>query len=218
MKSNFKMTLAVVIPVMALPAMTGAALAGSMAHAHMGHVAKGWKDTPNKMGLLPTAVAEARIAAQHAGFAASKTDDLKWMKLHTHHVLHALDASLEAKGPGLGYGVLKAASGAMKHINFAAGSKDASKNVKTHAVHVAASAGNTVERAKALVALGRKILAAKTAAQAAPMVKKMAMLAGQLQTGVDANADGKITWHKGEGGLNAAVKHLGIMYKLEGLK
>ena len=34
-----------------------------LSHAHIGHVASGWTDTPKGMGLLPTAFAEAKIAA-----------------------------------------------------------------------------------------------------------------------------------------------------------
>ncbi len=41
----------------------------NMAHAHMGHVLTGWKDTPDKKGLLPTAMAEAAIAKTHVGLA-----------------------------------------------------------------------------------------------------------------------------------------------------
>ena len=73
----------------------------NMSQAHMGHVTKAWKDTPGKKGLLTTAIAEATVAARHAGFAASKPGNLDWMKTHTHHVLHAVEASLESKGPGL---------------------------------------------------------------------------------------------------------------------
>ncbi len=76
----------------------------NMAHIHIGHVMTGWKDTPNKSGLLPTAIAEAKVAAQHAGFAASKPATLAWIKTHIGHVLHAVDPSVEPKGPGLGYG------------------------------------------------------------------------------------------------------------------
>ncbi len=193
-----------------------AAMSG--AHAHMGHVTTGWKDTPDKQGLLPTAIAEAKIAAQHAGFAAGKPADLAWMKTHIGHVLHAVDPGVEAKGPGLGYGVIKAAGGAAKHIGFAAADKSASKNVKTHAVHVEASAKNAVTWGKLIVRLGKKVKAAKSAAQAAPMVKKIAQLASRLNAGEDVNGDGKISWGPGEGGLETAAKHMSFMRKGEGLK
>ena len=44
----------------------------NVAHAHIGHVMTKWSDTPKQWGFLPTALMEAKIAAQHAGFAASK--------------------------------------------------------------------------------------------------------------------------------------------------
>jgi hypothetical protein len=39
--------------------------ATNMAHAHMGHVLASWQEAPDQMGLLPTAQAEAEVAAQH---------------------------------------------------------------------------------------------------------------------------------------------------------
>lgn len=191
--------------------------AGNMAHAHMGHVGKAWNDTPGGKGLLPTAIAEAKIAAQHAGFAASKPDNLAWMQTHTRHVLHAVDPSVESKGPGLGYGVKKAAAGCAKHIGLAAKSDGASKNVKAHAVHIATSCSNTMARVREIAALGKFVLSSNSAADAADTVERIKVLSDQLLAGVDANGDGKITWHQDEGGLAEAAKHLGFMSKGEGM-
>ncbi len=189
----------------------------NMAHAHMGHVLTGWKDTPDKKGLLPTAMAEAKIAKTHVGLALKQPSNLKWLKLHTGHVLHAVDPSVEPKGPGLGYGVMKAATGVAAHINFAAGSDGASKNVKLHAQHVAASAENTVGWVKQIVALGKQVQASTSAADAAAKVRQFDKLVAQLGDGTDANGDGKVTWVKGEGGLGQAELHMGFMSKGEGL-
>ncbi len=191
--------------------------AGGMAHAHMGHVASGWSDTPDGKGFLPVAIAEAETAIKHAGLAMKKPGDIKWMKLHARHVINAVDPSKEAKGPGLGYGVLKASAGAAKHIGIAAKSADASKSVKAHSVHVATSAGNTVARANQIAAHAMKVLSSKDAADAAKHTKIMASIADQLLAGFDANGDGAINWKKGEGGLNAAAKHMGFMAKGEGM-
>jgi len=192
-------------------------MAADMSHAHMGHVMTAWGDTPDGKGLLPTAISEAKIAAQHAGFAAKKLDNLGWMQTHAHHVLNAIDPSVEMKGPGMGYGVIKAASGAAKHIGLAAKSEGASKAVKLHATHISTSATNTVTRGHEIVALGKKILAATSAADAAPYVQKMAQLTQQLTAGMDANGDDTITWKKGEGGLDAANFHLKLLAKSEGM-
>lgn len=217
MKTLTGITLGLAISVTAMTATATTTLAASKAHAHMGHVSKSWNDTPEKAGLLPTAIAEAKIAAYHASVIGSKIDNLKWIKTHTHHVLHAVGDTAETKGPGKGYGVLKGAAGTAKHIVIAAKQSDASKHVKVHAKHVAASAFNTVDRVKRIIKVGHQILAAKTAKAAAPLVKRMAGITVELQDGRDANGDGKITWEKGEGGLKASVKHMGIMYKLEGI-
>ncbi|MBL4693693.1 MAG: hypothetical protein JKY92_10245 [Magnetovibrio sp.] len=190
---------------------TVAMAGGNMSHAHMEHVTKAWGDTPDKKGLLPTAIAEAKIAAQHTGFAAKKLDNLGWMQTHVRHVLNAIDPSLEAKGPGKGYGVLKAAAASIKHIGLAAKSGDASDNVRAHAIHVSASVENTVNRAKEIVALSKNVINATSAGDAAPLVKQIATLPGQLIAGFDANGDGTITWELGEGGLAAAQKHMKIM-------
>ncbi len=99
----------------------------------------------------------------------------------------------------------------------AAADEDASKNVKTHAVHVEASTKNAVTRGKLIVRLGKKVQAAKTVAQAAPMVATIKELADRLATGEDVNGDGTISWKAGEGGLDTAAQHMGFMQKGEGL-
>src|SRR6478735_4353417 len=88
------------------------------AHTHIGHVMTTWKDTPNMMGFLPAAVADAKVAAAHAALAAKSPDNLDAMKMHAGHVLNALDPTVVAKGPGSGYGVKKAAAGALQHVGL----------------------------------------------------------------------------------------------------
>ena len=190
---------------------------GNMVHTHIGHVADGWQDTPDGAGLLPTALAEAQIAVQHAGFAAGNPDDLDSIKLHTGHVLHAVDPSVMANGPGKGYGVKKAATGAAQHIQAAAGTDGASENVATHAPHVATSANNAVAWADEIVELAKQVEAATSAAAAAELAGRINALAQQIVSGVDANGDGRVGWQEGEGGLEQAEQHLGFMKAGEGL-
>ena len=190
---------------------------GGAGHNHIGHVADAWNDTPEGQGLLPTALAEARIAARHAGLAAGATSNLEAMKSHTGHVLHAVDPTAIENGPGLGYGVKRAAEGATKHIQAAAGSDGASQAITTHATHVATSAQNTVTRADEIVMLAQKIQGASTASAAAPLVQELNTLSQQLVDGTDANGDGRVGWQEGEGGLAQAELHLGLMKKAEGL-
>lgn len=190
----------------------GMKMAGKEARAHIGHVMTGWKDTPDSKGLLPVSIEEAKIALAHAEFAAKKPNDLKWMKTHIEHVLHAVDPStVKITAPGLGYGVRKAAAGAKAHIEFAAKSEDASENVKLHARHVAASSGNTSWRIDAIVSTGNRMLAGDMADRAAAQVQQILELVKEILDGFDENGDGKVTWHEGEGGLMEAKKHMGFM-------
>jgi hypothetical protein len=201
----------------AMPTSDETAMAKNMAHVHMGHVTDSWGDTPDEMGLLPTAIAEAEIAVQHAGFAAEQLDNLEWMQTHAKHVLHAVDPSAIAEGPGLGYGVKNAAGGVAKHIGFAAESDAATENVKLHAVHVATSADNTLWRVDEVARYAWQVLAASTAAEAAPAAKQMLRHATQLLDGRDANGDGNVTWQQDEGGLRASEEHMGFMRAGENL-
>lgn len=182
---------------------------------HIGHVANAWADAPMGAGLLPTAISEARIAATHASLAARQPTNLEYMKTHAGHVINAVDPAVVAAGPGLGFGVKKAATLMVTHIELAATATGASTNVVTHAKHIAAAARNTISRADQVVALAQKVQRATSAAEAAPLVAQMATLAGQLMAGADANGDGRITWDAGEGGLQQADDHLQLMLKGE---
>ena len=187
-----------------------------MVKTHTGHVTTSFQATPMEEGLLPTAVAEAKIAAQHAALAMKSEGNLDAMKLHAGHVIHALDPSVEMKGPGLNYGVKRAAMGVAQHIGLAAKADGASKNVMTHSMHVSASASNVVTRADGLVAVAQQIRAATTAAEANAHLADFNMLAQQLYAGVDANQDGRVGWQTGEGGLQQAETHMQLMIKGEG--
>jgi hypothetical protein len=178
---------------------------------HVGHVATGFANTPDGAGLLPTAEAEAQVAAQHAGLAARDLSNLVAMQTHVAHVQHALDPSVVEAGPGLGYGVVAAAQGVARHIELAAGVDGAAGSIVTHAPHVAQAAHNTVARAQRMLELAAQVQAAGSAEAAAPMVQEIQQLAAQLVDGDDANDDGRVGWQEGEGGLATARQHLGFL-------
>ncbi len=194
----------------------GGDLVAQAAHAHMGHVADGWRDTPDEVGLLPAAVVEAEIAARHAGLAAG-SGSLGAIKAHIGHVLHALDPSVEEDGPGKGYGVVKAATGAATHIGLAANSDGASDNVKLHASHVETSVNNVVAWARRVIELCAEAKATEDQDAAAELAKEIDALVQAMVGGQDADGNGRISWGEGEGGLEQASFHMNLMKQGEGM-
>jgi hypothetical protein len=183
---------------------------GATAKTHIGHVLDGFNGTPMGMGLLPTAMAEAKIAAQHAGFAAKATT-LPMIQTHAGHVINAIDPTIVPMGPGLGYGVKKAAAGVAAHAGFAANASDATAGVKMHSVHVAAAANNVVAMSDQIVAIAQKIRMSTSLDEAQKLAADMQAKAEQLTTGFDADKNGTISWDKPEGGLAQAQQHAEFM-------
>ena len=172
------------------------------AHLHLGHVMTNWRDTPANVGFLIAAISDGRVAAVHADLAAKSADDLEAMKLHAGHVLNALDSSVEPKGPGSGYGVRKAATGALQHLEFAVQAEGVTDNVKTHAAQVSASLNNVLQSTDQAVNLAQKIRTATTAAQAAVMVNDLTALTKNIS----------------ERGLQQAKTEMDLIMKGEGLQ
>ena len=182
--------------------------------AHIGHVVNSFADTPGKMGLLPVAFAEARTAQQHATLGM-KAATLDGMKLHAGHVLNAMDPTIVAAGPGLGYGMKKAALGVATHIELAAKAPGASPNVILHATHIATAARNAAARADSIIVLAKEVQAATTMADAAKLLSQVVSLCDQAIAGVDAKGDGRVTWQTG--GLQQAQEHIDLMLAAEKL-
>lgn len=178
---------------------------------HIGHVVNGFNGTPGGQGLLPTAMGEARVALQHAQLAGRQPGNLEYMKTHAGHVMNAIDPSVEKTGPGLGYGLKRAADGVATHITLAAEADGATASHKLHASHVATCAQNTVKRANDLMDLAQKVKAATAPDAAAAIVAEMNKLATQLLAGVDANGDGRVSVDPGECGLQLADDHVRLM-------
>lgn len=187
-------------------------------YPHLGHVADGWRDTPEGMGFLPTAVAEARVAAQHAEFAARDLENLDGMKRHADHVLHAVDTERMAEGPGLGYGVRRAAEGVITHLGMAMDHEETTGNIRTHGNHVVTSTRNTLERVEQIASLIERIQATGTAAEAAPLVQELNLVAARLIEGEDLDGNGQVSWQEGEGGLAQAEQHMELLLRGEGLR
>ena len=190
--------------------------AQSAAHRHIGHVGDMFNGTPDNVGLLAAAQAEAEVAAQHAGLAAG-SEDLAGIQRHIVHVLHAIDPSTSERGPGKGYGLATAASGCAGHIGMAGGSDDASDAVKTHSNHVGTACQNVAMWAESIAEKAAAVASATDMAAAKALAEEIAAMTDAIVNGTDADGNGRVSWGEGEGGLAQAATHLRLMKEAEGL-
>jgi len=172
------------------------------AHLHLGHVMTNWRDTPSGVGFLIAAISDARVAITHADLVAMSRGKLDDMKLHAGHVLNALDSSIEPKGPGSGYGVKKAAAGALQHLELAVNSEGSSANIKTHAAGVSAALNDVLRSTDQATNAAQKIRDAKSVFEAAALVDQLSMLTKQIS----------------ESGLQPAKAQMDSLMKGEGLE
>jgi hypothetical protein len=172
------------------------------AHLHLGHVMTNWRDTPSNVGFLIAAISDSRVASTHAELAAMSPDNLDEMKLHAGHVLNALDTSIEPKGPGSGYGVKKATTGALQHLELAVNAEGTTANIKSHANLVVASLQDVLLWTDHAATAALKIRAAKSASEAIPLVNELSTLTKQI----------------GERGLRQAKTEMDLLMQGEGLE
>jgi hypothetical protein len=170
-----------------------------LVHAHIGHVMTAWRDTPGTVGLLTVALSDARVGAAHA-LLTSKSANVDDMKVHAGHVLHALDPTLEPKGPASGYGVKKAASGALQHVGFAAGVDGASPSVKTQADAASRNLTSALATIDQAIATAQKIRSVTSSGDAAASASELVSLFTRLDEA-----------------LQQAQQEMRVMMKAEGL-
>jgi hypothetical protein len=184
---------------------------------HVGYVADAYHEAPGGVGLLPTAIAEAQVASQHAELAAGELYDVGALKSHVMQVLHALDPGLVVSGAGLGYGVRRAAQGIADHMERASAGDDASDNVRTHARHVIGSARSVIARSDRMVSLAQRVQSESSISTATSLASLLHAEAQALFAGRDADGDGLVGWAAPEGGLRQIQQHVTLLKRGEAL-
>jgi hypothetical protein len=172
------------------------------AHLHLGHIMTNWRDTPSNVGFLIAAISDGKVAAIHGDLASKSEPDLDAMKLHAGHVLNALDSTVEPKGPGSGYGVKKAATGALQHLEFALQAEGVTANMKTHAAQVSTALNNVLQWTDQAVNTAQKIRAATSAPEAVALANELAAMTKNIS----------------ERGLLQAKASMDLIMKGEGLE
>lgn len=187
--------------------------AGPMAMAHIGHIATSWQDTPDQVGLLTIARAEAAVVRTHANLAVQRSQDSDWVKMHAIHVRHAL--APQGTGPGKGYGLIRAVDGVKKHILLALEQDDTSDAVEFHGEQISMSADAVIMRTQQLNTLVTAIIDAPRYSDLSAQAAEMAKLSEEILSGVDLNEDGSVGWEENEPGLNQVLKYLNFLQQKE---
>ena len=187
--------------------------APNLLKVHLAYVTTAFPSAPKGQGLLPTAAADAKIAAQHGALAADASGNLETMKLHAGHVLNAIDPGVERTGPGSGFGVRPAALAIVDQVQLASKVTRVTPGVLSAGTRVLVSSGAVVKRSDEIVVVAQRIRAATTAAEAAPDALRLGTLTKQLTSGTDVNKDGRIGWQTAEAGLEQVEAQMQLMLK-----
>ena len=171
-------------------------------------------DTPGGMGLLDAARAEAQIALQHAAFAGRDSTNLGNMQRHMAHVIHAVDPGQGSQGPGMGYGVRRAARQIEAQIENAQRVEGIPGALVFHAPRVAMAARGTAARVDEVVALARQIQSAGSAQAGNRLVRRLADAVRAMAYGFDRDGDRRIGHTEDEMGLAQIGHHLTLVERL----
>jgi hypothetical protein len=160
-----------------------------VSHAHVGHALTTWRDTPDEQGLFVVAEKEVTIAWQHA--QAAQQTSATVARQHVAGVIHALDPKHQATGPGLGYGGIRALTGAANHLEFASTSDDASRNIVKGAEAFVKQTAVVIENLK--LAVDVAILAQKSSdAETSGLTVELEQLINRSLNGADVDGNGTI--------------------------
>lgn len=132
-----------------------------ISHVHIGHTLTGWVSTPDKKGLLTTAEQESRIVLDNASKAKTSTS-LAEKKKYMSNALHAVDPKIQTKGPGRGYGLVRAVTESIAHLQYAASSDDASANIRKTVPTIANKARQIASSANQLKVFGKAALSSSS--------------------------------------------------------
>lgn len=171
-------------------------------------------DTPGGMGLLETGMAEAQIALQHAALAGQDSTSLSNMQRHMPHVIHAVDPDQGSQGPGMGYGVRRAARQILAQIEGAQSVEGVPGVLTFHGPWVAMAARGTVARSDEVVALARQVQNAASAEAGNQLVRRLAAAVRAMTYGFDRDGDRRIGHAEDEMGLAQVAHHLALVERL----
>lgn len=165
-------------------------------------------DGLNGGSLLDGARAEARVAAQHSGLAASATN-VGGMHTHAEHTVNILrgetvDYTGNGRGenPGRGVGVFFFLDRIDALLSAATSASDASRLLQSDAEFIRVCLDNTRQRAERVIELELELLAAQDVAAVSQQAAESTIVANALVSGVDLNENEIVEAFEGECGLD----------------
>jgi hypothetical protein len=217
MRSHPSLTIAVVLTVWTSTGTVDAQPRQStQALTHFFHVATGFSGAPGGRGLAVTAAVEVNAAMRFSNVAAGHPTDLAAMQAAARNVLHALVPAEGAQGPGLGFGVTRAAEAIATHMGLALKANDASETIRKHGPGIVSAARALAARSRNMAEVCSGILAASAAAEAAALASQLRKAALELDTGLDRDGNGRVDPDALEPGMNQL--EAGVYAILEGEK
>ena len=183
------------------------------AHAHVGHSFTAWRDTPGQQGLFVVAEREIAIALQQSK-AISQAASATAARSDLPGVIHALDPEQQATGPGLGYGGIRALTGAAHHLEFASKSTDASRNIIEGAEIFVKQAAVVVENLKLAIDVA-SLAQTSGDAELPGLTAEIEAILNRSLNGVDTDGDGSIGNTAEEVGLRQMRQQVSAMLARE---
>ena len=168
-------------------------------------------DTPGGMGLLETAQAEARIALEHVNLAGRDSTSLANMTRHVPHVLHAIDPVEAGAGPGMGYGVRRAARAMQDRLEELRRMDDLPGVLRFHVPFALQAARGAEARATEAIAVARALQRATSAAEGRRLVRRLDAAVRAMAYGSDRDDDGRIGYAEDESGVAQIGHHLSLV-------
>ena len=158
--------------------------------------------TPGQLSLVATLEHELSIARLYADYASRRPEDVRWIQTHLRHLRHSLDPSSERDGPGLGYGVVRAANNLGDQLGAIIGASAASQPMREHARQAQASLENIVSWANEILILSANALTEpKLSPRLIDWLGVIKQRLAVMHSGVDADRDQQISAKPREGGL-----------------
>jgi hypothetical protein len=161
--------------------------------------------TPDGRGLVPSALTEARTLVEHARRAAETPADLPVMQASARGVDEAFDAAATTERSGQGHALIRALDRIVREVEAMAAAKGR-RDVAVALPRALAAARQARDVGGKIAAVADQIALAKTPAEAAPLAKALATLAGQLVAGPTGRPGKEL------GGLLGVQAHLAPMF------